>query len=102
MNRTIRGTQIERATDLVCELLGGGPMPLADVKAEARTRGLRIGNTAWDQARRRLELESFRIGRRWYWQLPTTAFDISDVEAWLDSPEGRFEAYLLAEVARQP
>jgi hypothetical protein len=87
-----QGTQVGQAMNLIEELLADGPMPPLDVKTEARARGLLIGDTAWEQARKRLALETLGGGRKFWWRLPGATFE-DDLWAWLDTNAGRFAVF---------
>jgi hypothetical protein len=87
-----RGTQIDQALNLARELLADGPMRPLDVKAAAQARGLRIGDSAWEQARKRLALETVGSGRKFWWRLPEATFE-DDFSGWLDTNVGRFAVF---------
>ncbi len=91
MNTTtesVHAVRLSNAEGLLLELLAERPHRLAELRAEAKARGLDVSESAWKKARRRLGVESFGSGRVWWLRLPGAAFE-QDLAAWLDSPEGQ-------------
>lgn len=92
---------VAAAEMLILETLADGPRRPCHVRAIATERGHRFTNDVWQAARHRLGVETSRLGKRlWLWTLPTGDMLEAEIHEWLDSPGGRFAAYL-AERDRQ-
>lgn len=91
---------VAAAEALILETLADGPKRPCHVRAIATERGLSFTNDVWQAARHRLGVQTTHVaGPVWHWQLPADTLE-AEIHEWLDSPEGRFAAYL-AERDRQ-
>jgi hypothetical protein len=84
----------ELAEDVLRIILSAGPRRALDVRALAGEAGLTIDDAEWRRARRRLGVQEVRRGDEWYWSLPAMDALLEAFAAWLDTPAGRFAAYL--------
>jgi hypothetical protein len=90
----VERADVDAVEALLLELLTEGPMRPRDVKATAAERGLDFADETWQFAKRRLGVKATDLGAGvWTWALPGLAIEDA-LAAWLDSPKGRFAAYL--------
>lgn len=67
LQRAKNDSKLDRAKDYLKLLLNGSDLPCADMMEKMRANG--IGKRTVEQAKRDMNITSYKMGDKWYWQL---------------------------------